>query len=377
MLVNKVLFIWYRIVGALFRVLSIKKNKIVFSNFFGKGYGDNPKCLAEEFLKKGSFELIWLVKGDSVGDFPEGIKPIKRWTLSELYHLSTAKIWIDNSRKHYGMVKRKEQYYVQTWHANIGLKKAEADTIDKLSKDYVKSAKKDSKMIDLFLSGSKWCTDIIHKVFWYDGEVLEHGIPRSDIFYKQPDEYIKKVYEYYNLDSHIKLILYAPTFRNNGNLKCYSMDFKKLLQDAKDKWGGEWKVLVRLHPNIQEMQNVISYNENILNGSKYMDINELIIASDILITDYSSCMFDAMEAGKKVILYATDVESYMDDRGTHFTFKELPFCLAQNNEELGSIIHKFDEKLFVKKVDEFMNQCGFCNCANSSEKIVNYILEKI
>lgn len=353
------------------------QNKIVFSSYNASAYADSPKIIYEKFLEKNNnkYKYIWLMNDDSIEIV--GAEVIKGRTLKALYHLATAKGWVDNIRKPASIVKRKKQYYVQTWHANIGLKKVEADAVDKLSELYVKSAKNDSKMADLFLAGSKWASQNYRDAFWYDGKILEYGLPRSDIFYKEPGSYIKKVHEYYELDSDTKMALYAPTFRANGNLECYKLDYNKLLHQLQNRWRGEWKILVRLHPNIQNQQNTIEYNKDILNGSIYKDISELIIASDLLITDYSSCMFDAMEAGKKVMLFATDIEEYMADRGTYFSFEELPFLLAEDGEALYKNIEEFDEIIYEKKAKAFMKRCGFCNCANSTEKIVDYIIKQI
>lgn len=371
------LFIWYRIIAAFFRMLPIKKNKIVFDSFLGKGYSDNPKFLAEEFLERGEFELVWIVTNKNQENFPERMEVVKHNSLAEIYHLATAKVWIDNCRKHYQLEKRKEQFYVQTWHGNIAGKKVEADVLETLSEEYIKCAQKDSEMADVFLSGSKWASQNYRDAFWYKGKILEYGLPRADIFYQSPEKYIKRVYEYYNLNSDEKLAIYAPTFRTDDNFECYSLNYKRLLKYLETEWGGKWKILVRLHPHIQNLQNMISYDECILNGSEYKDISELIIASELLITDYSGCMFDAMETGKKVLLFATDIQDYMLDRGTYFSFDELPFLLAENNDELCKNIQLFDEIIYKKKVVEFMKKCGFCNCDNSTKRIVDYIVEQI
>ena len=126
-----IIYVWYRWIGAIFRILPIKKGRIVFMNFFGKGYGDNPKYICEELIKhnNNNLELLWFVKKDTLGDFPDKVKVIPRGTLKELYYLSTANVWVDNSRKHLGVKKRKKQLYIQTWHGGIALKKIENEGI--------------------------------------------------------------------------------------------------------------------------------------------------------------------------------------------------------------------------------------------------------
>jgi CDP-glycerol glycerophosphotransferase len=116
------------------------------------------------------------------------------------------------------------------------------------------------------------------------------------------------------------------------SLEAYSIDYHRLINNLTTKFGGEWKVLLRLHPNLERRYKNISLDSDvIIDASQYQDINELIIASEILITDYSSCMFDAMVAGKIVFLFATDIDEYDKDRGRYFEFADLPFSLAVNN----------------------------------------------
>lgn len=356
-------------------VLPIQK-KVVFSSYEGSFFNDSPQVLFETMKDKmGEYDFVWLMKDES--KIIPGAKTVKARSFKALYHLATSKIWIDNCRKSAWLKKRKGQYYVQTWHGGFALKRIEADVADKLSAGYVECAKNDSKLADVFLSGSKWASQNYRTSFWYDGEILEYGLPRADMFYKESKPYVDNVYEFYNLDKETRLALYAPTFRVDENMKCYSIDFEQLVKQLEETWGGKWKILIRLHPNIVKKQNFINYNEQILNGSMFNDINELIIASELLITDYSSCMFDAMEAHKKVMLYASDIADYMKDRGTYFSFEELPFLLAENNEELLGNVKQFNIQKYEEKTKTFMNEHGFLNCADSSEKIVTYILKHI
>ena len=360
------------LVNKLFDVFPISKRKIVFTSFSGKYYNDNPKAVYLEMQKQNiNADYVWLMKNSNVTI--AGAKVINWRSLSAIYELATAKIWIDNVRKPEWICKRVGQYYIQTWHGSIALKRIEKDVESKLSTDYIRKAKNDSKMIDLFISSGSWASNNYKDAFWYDGEIIETGSPRTDIFYGELSDIKTKVYKFYNLSEDVRIVLYVPTFRADGNMQCYDLDFQKLFNSLKDRYGGTWKIVVRLHPNIARKQNLISYTADILNGTVYEDMNELIVACDMLITDYSSCMFDAMECGKKVVLYASDVNEYMDDRGTYFTFKQLPFALAQNNDELNTIIQDFDEMMYLDNVKSFLDICGIVNNGHASEKVVERI----
>ena len=358
-----------------FRVFPINPKKIVFSSYFCTSLSDNPWEIFQA-MKKIHPELtfIWLLKEPEP---VEGGISVKSGTITALYHLATAKCWIDNSRKRSWVVKRKKQFYVQTWHGNISFKHVEADVEDKLPKLYVKAAKNDSKMADLFISGSKWATNCYRRCFWYNGEILEIGLPRSDVFYKDFQETNKKVDNWLRGESNIRYILYAPTFRVDDSLLFYMKDFSKLISVVKDRFGGEWKVMMRLHPRIAEKHGLIDYDKDVVDVSKYPNINELIVRSEIMISDYSSCMFDAMEAGKYVFLYVPDLDAYMKDRGCEFELSELPFPICKDQVSLYHTIENTDFELSKRNANIFMEKCGVCDGPDSSDKVASYILNKI
>ena len=162
------------------------------------------------------------------------------------------------------------------------------------------------------------------------------------------------------------------------SLDCYGIDYERLLESFGRRFGGKWKILARLHANVAQHSDIIRYSDTILDGTKYQDINELIIASEFLISDYSSCMFDALEAGKKIVMFATDIEKYMKDRGTYFTLEELPGPLTRDNDELCGAIDSFDEEYYNEEIRKFMEEriCNYNN-AHGAEKVVDYIMKKI
>ena len=291
-------------------------------------------------------------------------------------------MWISNVRLPYYWPKRREQLYIQTWHSGIGLKKCESDVINHLSKVYVKNAMHDASITDLMISNSTWESELYRRAFWYKGEILECGLPREDVFALDSEEakILKcKVLEKYNLEEvqNLHLLLYVPTFRVDGSLKAYDIDYDRLICTLEKRWGGNWRIILRLHPNIQSKQTQITYGSKLLNGSQYGEINDLIIASDVVISDYSSCMFDAMLAGKNVFLYASDISEYKNDRGMLFRFEELPFSLSTNNDELINNINTFNEKKYIQSCQEFKEKIGLFNLGNASKAVVDWIEKRL
>lgn len=360
------------------KLLPIKKGKVVVMSYYGRGYCDNPKYIVNEILRrKLPYTVYWVVKDTKIDNrLPEGVKSVRTDSLTYVYHMATAQLWIDNCRKtFYG--KREGQFYIQTWHGGHGLKKIEAACEDALEPGYVNNAKRDSRMSDIFLSNSGLLSDLYKKDFWYDGEILEAGLPRNDIFFDESFN-TDAVKEALNIPKDKKLILYAPTFRANHSLEPYHIDCKKCCLALKERFGGDWLVLLRLHPNIFEMSDELEYDkEYAVNASFYFDIQELYTIASALITDYSSVVLDYMVTKKPSFIFATDIEDYVDDRGFLISPDKLPSPLAVNNDQLAENILNFDLEKFQSDATEFMEKTRVCETGHASQSAVDWIEERM
>ena len=240
----------------LMRVFPIKKNKIVFSAFEGDGgFCCNPRYLAEEMHRRGkNYHMVWLTH-DVTREFPDYIEVVQDTPWNIAYHLSTAKVWIDNYRKPFGTLKRKGQYYIQTWHASIGFKAVGLYR----GKAFPKIARMVSEwdLADYFISNSDYCDKIYPKKLLYSGPTLRTGSPRVDCLINCKEELRAIVRKRYGVNEDAKLLMFAPTFRG-GNQKgkkqvlasVPSIDFQRLIRTLEKKFGGPWKVLLRLHPQL-------------------------------------------------------------------------------------------------------------------------------
>ena len=241
-----------------FRVCPINRKKIVICSYFGKGYGDNGKALAEALLSLDpELDVVWGVKPQFADTLPENIRAVDYNSIKYLWELATAGAWIDNSRKNAGITKRKKQFYVQTWHGTVALKRIEQDVQENLDAFYVAGAKNDSKMANVILSGCRFFTELCKKAFWFDGEILECGSPRSDALFNTDSEKQLKVKASLGIPADKKVVLYAPTFRADGNLDCYNMDFEAVLDALEKKTGDSWVFCMRLHPNVSDKADFI------------------------------------------------------------------------------------------------------------------------
>jgi CDP-glycerol glycerophosphotransferase len=361
-----------------FRIFPVQNNKIFIQNFLGKGYGDNPKYIVEEILRRElNYILVWAVKPEFSKELPGIIKTVRFNGILSIYEEVTAKIWIDNCRKESYVRKRKEQYYVQTWHGVISLKKVEKDCEQKLPAHYIKRAKHDSALANLFISDSKFTSDLYRTAFWYNGEILECGSPRYDILIKSNQNIKDKVRKYFHLTDKTRIILYAPTFRDTFSPDVYNINYELILNNLEKHTNEAWVFLTRMHPNISNKSNFIEYNEKVFNANNYNDIQELLLASDMLITDYSTCINEFAFMNKPGFLYISDYEQYKKERDSYFDLLSLPFPCAYNNSELIQKMINLNNEIYLNSLKEYFIKVGVVKDGNASQKVVNRIIMKI
>ena len=361
-------------------IFKINNKKIVFDNFNGKGFGCNPKYIATELIKENvDCDMVWLVN-DMNTEMPKEIRKVKYGSFKSYYELTTAKIWIDNVRNYKGIPKKKKQFYIQTWHASIGFKKCEADIEKLLPEQYVKEAKNDGQITDLMISDSNFVTNVFKSAFWYNGKIEQIGLPRNDILNELPEKIKKKVYDYFKIEYSKKIFIYAPTFRKEEKEDYIKFDYHKCCKILSEKFGGEFVLLIRLHPNDVEHAKQIKEDEFVKNATLYPDIQELLAVSEVGITDYSSVAFDLAIVGKPVFLLCKDYENFIKkERDLFFDMKELPFSLNLTEEELYKSIQEFSIDEYNKICAEFYDRDDIkpVKTSQASYKIVQIIKEKI
>lgn len=330
----------------------LKKDKIVIDS-----PGQRETNIVTESLVNDNrdFDIVLAIRNNKTHH--EGTREVKADSFRYAYELMTAGVWIDNRRKKNWIHKRKGQLYIQTWHGAMGIKKVEKDAEDVLPAFYVKKAIHDSKMIDYFVAETQFWEKIIRKSFWYNGELLRGEFKDGILNHVDRHSVIKEM----RIDKDIDhIILYVPTFRLDSNMSCYNMDYAQVIDTFEKKFGDNWGIIIRLHPNIADKSSEIRYDNKIYNGTFYPELGDLINISDVVITDYSSCMFYGFRARKKVFIYASDFDDYMgNDRGGYFEYDNLPAPLCKTNEELENAVKKFDEDDYLKKTDSLNQRIGY------------------
>ena len=364
----------------LVKEIPVQPNKIVFSNFVGKSYGCNPKYIAEEILRqKLPYELVWLVSDvrKEQLNFPKEIKLVNINSKAAFEQLASAKVWIDNSRKNKqierGLIKKEGQFYIQTWHGSLGIKKLDADVEQfQLNTEWVERSQRDASMMDYLLTNSSFEEEILGRALWFKNELLKVGHPRNDIFFRETDSVRKKIRDYYGLDQNKKIMLYVPSFRDNNDLTWFTIDYKQVLNALTTKFGGEWVFALRFHPRVK--LPVSNTNDpNFVDATNYPDIQELLAGSDAAISDYSSCIYDFCLSKKPAFLFAPDIDKYNNMRGFYYPLEATPFPVSQTNEGLVQSIMDLDMFSFKYACDEFLTGKGCYEDGHASVKVVDLI----
>ena len=355
-----------------FGVFPIQQNKVVFSAFSARTYGDNPRFIAEEIASAGrNIDCVFVLETPSKYRLPQGIRAVKYNTINYLYEMATAKVWVDNTRKQPHIIKRKGQKYIQTWHGAIAFKMIEKDVQSALDEEYVRTAIHDSSQIDYLLTNSKWGEDMLRRCFWYDGKILRTGSARLDILFCQTQEQKQSIRERLGIPAGTRVLLYAPTFRKNKRLDVYNVDYSGLQSALETRFGGQWNIMVKLHPNISNLKCCIP--DYVIDATLYPDINELYGISDALMTDYSSAILDYSVLKKPAFVYASDIEEYSQDRSTYFDIRKLPFPLAENNDQLKKMVRDFDEKTYLRDLVAFHRELDLLEDGYASKRVAELI----
>lgn len=358
----------------LLRIFPVKKNKVVFCNMKGKRYGDNPAYISEALLKSGEkADIVWLLYKDVKVDLPDGVRRVDYSLFNRMKELTTARVWVDSNTKDLGTRKRKNQLFIQTWHGSYGLKKIAFDLGDKFPLVDRVLYPHNAAIEDIMVSNSKRTTEIYRQAFRYSGKVLEVGSPRNDIFFEVADQCRKKVEKVFGIEGR-KIVLYAPTWRKGYGTDRFNLDYEALINALNKRFSENYVVFLRLHPHNLVDAGKMEYSDRVLNASYYSNMQELLVAADVLVTDYSSCMFDFITVPKKCFLYTPDIDEYEKEQGNYYSLDELPFPVARNNGELGRIIETFDETRYNENIMKFHERVGLCESGEASKMVAEYIM---
>lgn len=356
----------------------VDNKKIVFMTY-NNDYICNPKYICDEIIRqKLPVDLVWATTTKKLNSdqYPSEVRCVVRGSYKFFEEVATAKIWIDNAMcfPWNPLPKKKEQFYLQTWHGSMGLKRIGKEDVKNRRWNF--SAKLAGKWTDVCISNSTFETEVFRQTHWPETRIQELGHARNDILFLAEDEkerIKRKVYDFFEIPYEKKLVLYAPTFRNNQDKDLYCMDYIKILDALEKKFGGEWVFLNRFHFKSKKVSKIANIDERIFSATEYPDMQELMVAVDIGITDYSSWICDFVLTRKPGFIFAPDLSAYNQERGFYYPLSATPFPVAENNDEMESKISSFDEKRYLEKCEVFLNERGCKEDGNAAKKIVELI----
>ena len=359
------------------RKLPIERNKVFFSNYDGIGYGGNCKYIAEEFIRAHyPMKLVWAVSDKDTYNIPRNIKKVLIDTPQYYRELFTSGIYVTNTVHNLYEHKREGQFFINTWHGYGPFKLAEgAVNKDAESRERYR---KSNAASDLFLTASRFYTQIYRDSFFYEGEVMECGAPRNDIFFTQ-NTIKTSVYKKLQISFDKKILLYAPTFREDTvvSFQKYDIDMKRVLNALEKRFGGEYVLVYRFHHYLYRLGMPQNFYAGAIDATYYPDIQELLAAADVVITDYSSLMWDFSLQRRPVFLYQNDEKDYENDRGFYSSVSEWPYPKAHTQEELIDIIVNFNKNEYVEKLNAFLKKYGSCDDGHATERVVKRIIDEI
>ena len=364
-----------------FYIFPINKKKIYYRAFSGTKFACNPKYIYIYFIQKFGLEYkhVWELKNGDANSFSKNTVICKKLTsIKTLKELMTSKYIITNTGFPWWIPIRKKQVVLETWHGGGAYKRV--GVYEKINKIFEIEQKLDAKQTTFYISSSKKFTEVQSPSKYVPMDrFIPTGMPRNSIFFdKDKVENIKNhVYEKYGISKIKKILLYAPTYRGEtgfkktGDVNNIMPCFSKLIDNISKKFNGEWIILYRSHyfdSLITKIDNI-----NIIDVTSYEDMQELLCASDILITDFSSSMWDFALSKKPCFLFAPDIQQYIDQRGFYTDPYSWPFSMSVSDEELESNIDKFDYDSYLNAINKHFKEFESYECKNSCEKVCKYL----
>ncbi|MBH1940367.1 CDP-glycerol glycerophosphotransferase family protein [Mobilitalea sibirica] len=366
-------------------ILPVNKQIILFESNLGRNYTGNPRAIYEEMVKQGldqKYRCYFILENVNT-PIPGLAKKIKRTRLRYFYLFAVAGVWVCDSRLPKYILKRPDCTFIQTWHGTP-LKKLALDMdnvfmagekgIDNYKKNFYNSA----KTWDYLIAQNHFSSEIFRRAFAFDKEMLEIGYPRNDVLLKcNQTDAINKIKEELGLPKDKKIVLYAPTWRDNefygkGKYKFKSaMDFSLLQKEL----GEDTIMIVKYHYLIMDQIDWSPYKDFIYAFELNYDISLLYLVSDMLITDYSSVMFDYSILKRPMLFFCYDLEEYKDTlRGFYFDFlEEAPGPVLKTTEELVIALKEYDGTQYKDKYEAFNAKYNHLDDGHSSERVVELI----
>lgn len=366
------------------RLIPVKKNRVVLLNDLSYKYADNPKFVTEYLDKHyhGKFELIFAVNNPENYEnlCQRGIKVIRYKSLQYFFYSMTCSVFVTNSGGYSFLPLTKRNYVINTFHGGGAYKKVGRDVFED-TELFRRDLRLQGDRTDVFMSTCQRFSDVLayasltpREAFW------EVGMPRNDMLINPDPEKRQKIREKLGLKEGEKLILFAPTYRkvNDNYFKdsvaiSYGVDTKRVCTALEKRFGGKWRFAMRYHPCVTNRGDMASMDA--MDLTDYEEMQELLLAADAMINDFSSSMWDFMMTGRPSFLFAVDLDHYVATTAVYTPVSEWPFPKSVNNDELEKNILEFDEEKYAAACKRHYEALGGCETGKATELVCQRIYE--
>ena len=373
-----------------YRLIPCEKNMVLFISFHGRGYSDNPKAIYEYLRKQNSdLKYIWAIKNHKQKNIQiEGAKVIEYFSIPYFYYLARSKYWVVNCKLPTYILKKENQVYLQTWHGTPLKRLAHDIVLDNKDTTFYRSKMSAEEMYNTYdedvrkynymISPNPYSTKVFKSAFRINEErLIETGYPRNDILVNSTNDQIVRIKEKLGLPKDKKVLLYAPTWRDNSYvIEGYTFKLQVDFRKWQEALGEEYIIVFKPHYLIINDFDIKAFEGFVYEASATSDIAELYLISDLLITDYSSVFFDYAILNRPMYFYMFDLDEYASElRGFYFDIYEtLPGPIVQNeNDLLAQIKNSNFDYDRLKKFNQEFNEFHDGQCA---KKVCDILFER-
>ncbi|MFD4033145.1 CDP-glycerol glycerophosphotransferase family protein [Streptomyces sp. NPDC058637] len=367
--------------------LPVRKGSVVFESHMGTCYGDSPRAVHEEVRARGlPLRCVWSYDNSPEGFPADGARLVRRWSWRYLWALARAEYWVDNQGFPQHLAKPSGTTYLQTWHGSaykrMGFDETRVRLLNSPRRERLQQA---VHRFDHFLVRSEHDVRTLARAYRLpERTLLRTGYPRNDALLaaRARDEAEGRLPRpalaaRLGLPDHRRTVLYAPTFRGGpGRHKR-----RGLLLDAArfaERFGDEYTLLVRAH-YLEAASLPVCPPGTVVDVSDHHDVSELLTLADVLVTDYSSIMFDYALLDRPIVLFAPDLDAYAADRGSYFDLREkAPGPVTATEDELFDVLARLKaaDTGFQERRAGFAREFGAYDRGDAARAVVDTVFAR-
>ena len=357
-------------------IKGIDHNKVVFYSFRGRSYSDNPRAISERLHeRRPQTDIVWVFRGGVMEEMkalvPDYVRCVDRYSRKVWVELGTARVWVDNFTKDPELrgFPKDRQFYMQTWHGDR--------TIKRLCYDAADIGYRLEEECSVVLTGSEFGKKLYRTAFHYKGDYINEGSPRNDMLVRNDPAEVARVRAKLGVPEGVKLLLYAPTYREDmGKVQKYQqMDLARVLS-LLERGGERWMCLYRAHYQSEGI-DLEAVQDRLIDMTQYDVMSELLLVSDMLLTDYSSCAMDFCLLDRPVFMYMADFEEYRASRPMYYDPHDTPLLIAHDQAELEKLILETDAEAAARNCKAIREWYGMNETGHATDAACDYIIDKL